>query len=379
MIEQDRMLHIGMLAPPWVPVPPVKYGGTELILDVLCRGLVELGHRVTLFTTGDSTCPVDKQWLFESMDPDRMGAAVLELRHSAAAYDAFESCDIVHDHTLAGPFLAQLHPDLPVVSTNHGPFDADLVDLYGRTASTVPVIAISHDQAGRAPIDLPIGAVIHHGLDVDRYRFDPEGGDYLVSLGRMNPDKGIHIAIEVAHRAGLDLAIAAKMRDPLERRYFDEVIKPKLGNGVEYVGEVDHAEKVELLTGARTLLNPIQWPEPFGLVMAEALACGTPVVGTGRGAAPEIIDHGTTGYLAGTVDGLVRGVVVADQLDRRECREAVVSRFSMQRMARDHEAFYRSVLSRRRALGSGGRLSHDRWPSLSAAAGSPGARYAVAG
>lgn len=381
MKVQDQALRIGVLAPPWVPVPPVRYGGTELILDVLCRGLVERGHHVTLFTTGDSTCPVDKRWLFESMDPDRMGAAVLELRHVAAAYDALKACDIVHDHTLAGLFLGQLHPELPVVSTNHSPFNADLADLFGRTASKVPVIAISRDQAGRAPADLPIGTVIHHGLDLDRYRFDGQGGAHLVALGRMNPDKGIHLAIEVARRTGLDLAIAAKMREPGEKRYFEEVIKPKLGKGIDYVGEVDHAEKVELLTGALALVNPIQWPEPFGLVMPESLACGTPVVGTGFGAAPEIVDHGITGYLAQSVDGLVQGVVDAAQLDRRQCRLAAESRFSMQRMAQDHEDFYRSVLSERqtKAPGTGTVAPNTGYRPVLASAGSVRGGYSIVG
>lgn len=346
-ISQTRPLRIGVLAPPWLPVPPTAYGGTELVLDVLCRGLERRGHEVTLFTTADSTCPVTRKWLFEASDPERMGSSVLELRHAAAAYDVFDDVDIVHDHTLAGLFLGQLHPGLSVVTTNHGPFDADLSDLYGRTASRVPLIAISQDQAARAPSDLPVGAVILHGLDLDRYRMEARPGDYLVSLGRMSPDKGIHTAIEVARQAEIPLLIGAKMREPAEKRYFETMVKPLLGNGIEYVGEVDHARKVDLLTGARALINPIHWPEPFGLVMAESLACGTPVVGTGCGAAPEIVDHGVTGYLADTVDDLVRGVLDSAQLDRSGCRRSMECRFSMDRMARDHEEFYRSVLRRR--------------------------------
>lgn len=341
----DHPLRIGMLAPPWLPVPPPSYGGTELVLDVLCRGLRARGHDVLLFTTGDSTCDVPKAWLFDTADPNRMGASVLELRHVAAAYDAFGACDIVHDHSLAGLVQGQLRSQIPVVATNHGPFDADLSDLYGRAASRIPIVAISHDQAAHAPPSLRIGTVVHHGLDLARYRFDARGGDYLVFLGRMTPDKGVHTAIDVARRTGLHLVIAAKMREPVEKRYFENVIEPLLGGRVEYVGEVGHEHKVNLLRGARALINPIQWPEPFGLVMAEALACGTPVLATHFGAAPEIVDHGTTGFLADTAEELAEAAMNVDLLERRHCRDRAEKHFSMDRMAQDHETFYRSVLA----------------------------------
>lgn len=347
-MSRTERLRVGVVAPPWLAVPPLKYGGTELIIDVLARGLQQRGHDVELFTVGSSTCDVPTRWIFDAVDPDRMGAAVLELRHVAAAYDALAHCDIVHDHTLAGLFLSQLHPELNVVATNHGPFNDDLADLYGRAAATVPVIAISHDQAASAPAGLPIGAVIHHGLDLDRYPIGRGGGDYVVTLGRMSPDKGLDTAIEVARRAGMNLVIAAKMQEPGERRYFEDVIAPKLGRGIEYVGEVDHAGKIALLQEARALLNPIRWPEPFGLVMAEALACGTPVVGTPCGAAPEIVDHGRTGFLGSSTAELIRGVQNVGLLDRAACRAHVERNFSMSRMARDHESFYRSVLAERR-------------------------------
>lgn len=342
----SRSLRVGVLAPPWLPVPPSSYGGTELVVDVLCRGLQARGHEVRLFTTGDSTCDVPREWLFETGDPDRMGSAVIALRHTAAGYDALATCDVVHDHTLVGLFVSRLHPELTVVTTNHGPFDQDLCDLYGRTASTVPLVAISHDQARHAPGNVPIGAVIHHGLDLDRYPFEGQGDDRLVFIGRMNQDKGVHTAIEVARRTGLDLAIAAKMREPVERRYFDTVIRPQLGRGIEYVGEIDHAAKISLLRGARALINPIQWPEPFGLVMAESLACGTPVVASHRGAAPEIVDDGATGFLADTPESLAAAAEDVVYIDRRRCRDRIERHFSMDHMAREHEAFYCSVIQR---------------------------------
>lgn len=343
-------LKIGIIAPPWVPVPPPSYGGTELVLDVLARGLIDQGQDVTLFTTGDSTCQAPMDWLFEESEPDRIGTTVLELRHTSAAYESLAQCDIIHDHTLAGLYVSQLFPDATVVTTNHGPFSDELADVYRLVASTIPLIAISHDQAGSAPDDVPVATVIHHGLDLSRYQAQTaEPGSYLFSLGRMNPDKGIDRAIEVARAAGLPLLIAAKMREPGEQQYFTEVIEPMLGGDIQYIGEVDHIRKVELLQGALALLNPIRWPEPFGLVMIEALACGTPVIATNQGAAPEIVEDGLTGFLADTTQALVDAAVLAHTIDRQVCRRQAEERFSAQRMVEDHLRFYHQVIEQSRA------------------------------
>jgi glycosyltransferase involved in cell wall biosynthesis len=351
-------LRVGIIAPPWVPVPPPSYGGTELVLDVLARGIKQRGHDVVLFTTGDSTCEVYRDWLFERADPDRIGAAVIELRHAGAAYDALANCDIVHDHTLAGLFLADLHLGLPVVTTNHGPFDDDLADIYRR--ADLPVIAISNDQASRAPSDIDVARVIHHGLDLSRYPFDPCGGRYLASLGRMNPTKGIDTAIEVARRAGMPMLIAAKMRERPEQDYFEQVIRPMLGGDIEYIGEVGHAGKIELLQGALALVNPVRWPEPFGLVMIEAMACGTPAIVTRQGAAPELVTDGVTGFVADSVEQLASTVGRAGAVERRRCREIAELRFSMDRMARDHIELYRSVIETHRYRDERSRLAEGR-------------------
>lgn len=345
-----RSLRIGVIAPPWMPVPPAGYGGTEMVLDTLCRGLTERGHRVTLFTLGEATCPVGRAFLFDHVDPHDMGSCRIELRHVAAAYDVLDGLDLVHDHTLAGLFLSQLH-HVPTVTTNHCPFDEDLADLYGRVGRRVPVIAISRDQAARAPAIVSIAAVIHHGLDVGRYPFGERPRDDLVFLGRMSPDKGVDDAIRAARSVGRPLRIAAKMWAPEEHEYFREVVEPLLASDIEYVGEVDHDDKVRLLASAAALVNPIRWHEPFGLVMIEALACGTPVVATRRGAVPELVDDGITGYVADGPDQLVAALASIDRIDRHACRESAERRFSMDRMARDHEAFYRRVLDERRPTG----------------------------
>lgn len=348
----DRPLSIGIIAPPWLTVPPSAYGGTELVIDVLATGLQAAGHDVTLVTVGDSTCPVRRRHLFEHPDPDRMGATVIALRHVAAAYDRLSDpsagIDLVHDHTLAGLFVSALYPRVQVVTTNHGPFNADLVDLYRRVADRIPVIAISDDHAGRAPADLPISAVIRHGLDLGKYPFGRGDEGYALFLGRMAPDKGVDIAIRAARAVGLHLIIAAKMVEPLEHRYFERSVQPQLGDDVEYVGEVDFEKKIELLQGAHVLINPIQWPEPFGLVMAEALACGTPVVGFANGAAPEIVDHGVTGFLSTDEAGLIADLRRWTEIDRVACRHAASARFSATRMVDEHVAVYRAAIREQR-------------------------------
>ena len=346
-------MRVALIAPPWLPVPPPAYGGTEVVLDTLARGLRAAGHDVVLATTGDSRCPVERTWVYEQARTEEIGSVTIELRHLLHAYDATDGADITHDHTVAGPFLVDRFGPRAVVTTNHGPFTDDSKALYRRTARRVPVVAISHHQASTAG-DVPIARVIHHGIDTARFRFGDGAGGYALFLGRMSPTKGVRDAINVARRAGIPLVIAAKQREQPERDYFDTEIKPLLGEGIEYVGEVGGAEKLELLRDAVALLNPIQWDEPFGMCMIEALACGTPVVATPRGAVSEIVDNGTTGYLRTGVQPLADALAEVDALDRRACRAAVEARFSMERMVADHLAFYRDVVAGRSG-GSGPR------------------------
>ncbi len=344
---------VGLMAPPWVPVPPPRYGGTEAVIDRLARGLVEAGHEVFLWTTGDSTCPVPRGHVLDVADGEHMGMAAVELRHLIHGYRAMRdrAVDIVHDHTLIGPVYAGRYPDLPVVTTNHGPFDNALTDLYRAVADEVPVIAISHDQASRAG-DVPIEAVIHHGLDLERFPVGDGRGDergpYLAFLGRMAPEKGARRAALVARSVGMRLLIAAKMREPWERRFFAEQVEPLLGDGIEYVGEIGHDDKVRLLGAATALVNPIRWPEPFGLVMIEALACGTPVLAFDQGSAPEIVEDGVTGFVSRTVEEMASDVTRVAELDRRACRRAAETRFSTERMVRDHLAVYERLVARNR-------------------------------
>ena len=339
----ERPLRVGLIAPPWVPVPPPVYGGTELVIDLLARGLVEAGHHVVLFSTGDATCPVDRRWRY----PRALGTTadfVAELAHVETAYRAMADVDIIHDHTMTGPTWAELPPEgTPVVTTVHGPFTAEFRHLYATAARRgARLIAISHHQRRSAP-EVPIAGIIHHGVDVNTIPVGDGDGGYVLFLGRMHPDKGAHRAIAAARAAGRQIVLAAKMWEPAERRYFAERVEPMLGRDAVYVGECGAEEKLELLRGADALVNPIRWPEPFGLVMAEALACGTPVVAFREGAAPEIIDHGSTGFLCMDQDELAANLSRIGEIKRSTCRAAAESRFSTQRMVNDHMSLYRPL------------------------------------
>ncbi|MHB1533779.1 MAG: glycosyltransferase family 4 protein [Acidimicrobiales bacterium] len=342
-------MRIAIVAPPWLSVPPPGYGGTENVLDALARGLQDAGHHVLLCTTGDSTCPVDRTSVFNEAIGVGSGNSVDEIRHVIHAYDALEGVDVVHDHTLVGPLYAAAFPDLPVVTTNHGPFNAELIDLYRVLAQRLPVVAISHHQASTAS-DVPIAAVIHHGVKTEDFPVGPGGGGYALFLGRMHPGKAPHRAAHIARQAGFPLRIAAKMSEPAERAYFDAMVRPLLGDDVTFVGEVDRQAKAELLAGAECLLNPIAWPEPFGMVMIEAMACGTPVITTPFGAAPEIVEDGVVGFVRSDEAGLIQALGRVHEIDRAACRRRVEQHFSVKRMVAKHLAVYeRAAAYRSRA------------------------------
>jgi glycosyltransferase involved in cell wall biosynthesis len=339
-------MRIAILAPPWLPIPPPAYGGTENVLDALARGLKNAGHDVVLCTTGDSTCPVDRTSVFQKAIGVGSGSSVDEIRHVLHAYEEVQDCDLVHDHTLVGPLYSAAFPDLPVVTTNHGPFNAELIDLYRVLSDRVPVIAISEHQASTAT-GVQIAAVIHHGVSLADFPVGKGGGGYAMFLGRMHPGKAPHVAAQIAREAGFPLKIAAKMNEPAEHAYFEEMVRPLLGGNVEYVGEVDRPAKLALLSQAECLLNPIAWPEPFGMVMIEALACGTPVLTTPFGAAPEIVRDGVVGFVRPGLADLVEALGHVHEIDRVACRTRVAERFSVERMVADHADLYERVAAGR--------------------------------
>lgn len=337
-------MRVGLIAPPWIPIPPPAYGGIEAVLDALARGLVDAGHEVLLVTTGDSTCPVERRWVYEEARPEEIGSFLVEQHHVQHAFEALTGVDIVHDHTVAGPILADRFPLPPLLTTNHGPFTAETGSLYRLIAGRVPIVAISHHQASTAGA-IPVARVIHHGLDQARYPVGDGSGGYLLFLGRMSPSKGVRQAIEIARLAGMPLVIAAKMRAEPEREYFEADIAPLLGPDVSYAGEVGGAAKLELIGGAAGMLNPVSWDEPFGFCMIEAMACGTPIIATPRGAVPEIVDDGVTGFLCSTEQDMAAAVAQLHSIDRGACRAAVETRFSARRMVADHVDLYEEILA----------------------------------
>jgi len=346
-------LRIAQIAPLWERVPPILYGGTERVVAHLTEELVHRGHAVTLFASGDSDTRAQLVAAAPRalrLDPEARDPLAPHMIELAQVFEHAREFDVIHSHVdyLAFP-LARLSP-VPMLHTMHGRLDQPYLRPLYRHFRDQPMVSISNAQrAPLARLGMRWVATVYHGLPLERYRYASRAGRYLVFLGRLSPEKRPDLAIEVAKRVGLPLKIAAKV-DPADRAYFAREIAPLLDHPlVEYLGEVGDGAKIELLGGALALLFPIDWPEPFGLVMIEAMACGTPVVARPCGSVPEVIADGRTGFLADTLEELIDAVKRVDELDRAECRRLVERRFTAERMADDYLAVYRQLLTRARA------------------------------
>ena len=339
-------MRILQIAPPWFPVPPTGYGGTEQVVGLLADGLVERGHEVTLVAAGGSTSRARLRTTFAAAPTARLGDATTALTHAVAAYDGAYGFDVIHDHTVAGAAVGAFAGQAPVVHTVHGPWTSEAHAFYTRVHGRVQLVAISHDHAVRAPVGIRLAGVVHNGVDVAAHPFVAEPCGDLAFVGRANPEKGPLLAIEVARRLGRHLRMAIKVNEPQEHEYFATQIAPALERAdAEIVPITSHADKCRLLGEAAVLLFPITWPEPFGLVPVEANACGTPVVAFAEGAVPEIIEHGRTGVLVarGDLDGFTAAVERAARLQRATCRSAVTERFDAAHMVARYERLYRRV------------------------------------
>jgi hypothetical protein len=340
-------LSVGLVAPPWLAVPPERYGGVEWVVSLLADGLVELGHDVTLFAAGGSITRAALTTTSDEPLTASYGRTLPELRQVLAAWQASSQFDLISDHSgLLGAAMADLSA-CPVVHTVYGPLDGEAGALYPAIAHQNPRLRfISLTLQQREPLpDLPWAGNCPMAIDLDAYPASQQDDGYLLFLGRMAPQKGAHSAIAVAERCGLPLKIAGKMHDVEEREYFARMVQPRLSSSIEWVGEVRHEEKVRLLQRARATLFPIDWEEPFGLAMIESMACGTPVVATRRGAVPEVVADGVSGVIVDGPEGLADGIEAARAISADSCRTYVEDRFSDRRMVRAYEEVFREVMA----------------------------------
>lgn len=343
-------MRIAQLAPLDEAVPPKRYGGTERVVSWLTEELVRRGHDVTLFASGDShtaaeLVPVVARAERPGGDPGALAARILQLGLLARRAHRF---DVIHSHLDLFGFPGL--DERPSLSTMHGRLD---VGLYGPILRAFPrhaLVSISDAQRAPVPDACWIGTV-HHGLPIDEYPFTAAPRDYFAFVGRMSPEKRPHVAIDIARRAGVRLLLAAKI-DRVDREYFDTMVRPRLREpGIEYVGELAEREKIELVRHARALLFPILWPEPFGLVMIEALACGTPVLTRRCGSTPEVVVDGEVGFVCDDDAELLHALQATDRIERWRCRAHVARHFDVARMAQRYEQLYRRVAADTRSRG----------------------------
>jgi glycosyltransferase involved in cell wall biosynthesis len=344
------------VAPPYFDVPPAAYGGVEAVVAELADALVDRGHAVTLIGAGRPGTKAAFVPVWAQTMPERLGEPFPEIVHAAVTRRAVErlaevdGLDVVHDHTMSGPLNAPAYGalGLPTVVTMHGPVDDDLHRYYRALGDGVHMVAISDRQRQLAP-ELNWVGTVHNALRLDTWPFRPDKADYALFLGRFHPNKAPHLALEAAHAAGLPLILAGKCAEPAERAYFEREVRPRLTAADRVFGVADAVAKRTLLADARCLLFPVQWEEPFGMVMIEAMACGTPVVALRGGAVPEVVLDGVTGFIRDDPAELPAALARVHEIDPAKCRARVEERFSSVRLAAGYEAAYRLALSRRPA------------------------------
>ncbi len=352
-------MRIAQVAPLYESVPPKLYGGTERVVSWLTEELVRLGHEVTLFASGDSMTkarliPVCSESLrLSPVSVDHLAHHLILIEQVLRLKEEF---DLIHFHIDYLHFPVSKRERYTHVSTLHGRLDIpDLVPLY-EIYGDMPVVSISHAQRDPLP-QLNWQRTVHHGIPKDNYKFHRGRGKYLAFLGRTSPEKGLDRAIEIARGAGVPLKIAAKI-DRVDQEYFDSCIRPMLDSSeVEFVGEVGFPQKNDFLGNAAALLFPICWPEPFGLVMIEAMACGTPVIAYRFGSVPEVVANEVTGYIVSDLDGATEAVRKIDRLDRKKVRKHFEQHFTADRMAKEYLTVYDWLTNRKKTPTASGVLN----------------------
>lgn len=343
-------MRIAQIAPLAERVPPPAYGGIELVVGLLTDELVKRGHEVTLFASGDSISLANLVSVHPRalrLDPDVKEHGIYEMLQLGLVYERAAEFDIIHSHVCCSALPYANLVDTPTVHTLHGVFTPDNEKMF-QYAKRQPFISISNAQR-EMRLGLNYAATVYNGIDVSSYEFhaQPDNPPYLVFLGRISPEKGTHLAIEIAKRTGWHLKIAGKV-DVVDKEYFAQEIKPHIdGKQIEYVGEANHQQKNALMGGAVATLFPITWREPFGLVMTESMASGTPVIAMKLGSTVEVIDHGKTGFLCENVEDFIAAVDKVTDLNRHDCRQHVENHFSLQNMVDGYEAVYQQIIAER--------------------------------
>jgi glycosyltransferase involved in cell wall biosynthesis len=343
-------LRIAMLAPPWIPVPPPGYGGIEFVVALLTDALVAHGHYVELYCAPGSSSSAKVHPLLERAHPEGIERSLFEADHVGRAFDDMDAAaergepfDLIHNHCGYMPLAMADRIALPVVHTVHGPFDHDAKPFYAAHGSKGSLVCISRSQASAAPASANVAAVVYNPMDVESWPWKQDKEDYLLWLGRFVPEKGPQRAITVAKESGRPLVLAGTVQPGYER-FFASEIQPHIdGEQIRFVGEVGGARKQHLFANAFAFLMPIAWPEPFGMVIVEALAAGTPVLAFSHGAAPEIIQHGVNGFLVEDEHQMAAMVDKAGEIDPEACRRSA-ERFSPDRVAAGYEEVFRQVL-----------------------------------
>ncbi|UGT64892.1 glycosyltransferase family 4 protein [Nocardia asteroides] len=343
-----------MVVPPYFDVPPKAYGGVEAVVADLVDSLVGLGHEVTLLGAGEPGTKANFLPLWDRAVPERLGEPFPEVVHALRVRRAIErlagtdGVDLVHDHTFAGPLNAPAYAGLglPTVVTVHGPVQDDSYRYYREMGDEVALVAISDRQRALAP-DLNWVGRVHNALHVDEWPFQAEKKEYALFLGRYTEDKAPHLAVQAAHEAGIPLVLAGKCSEPAEQNYFEEKVRPLLGEQDHVFGMADATAKRRLLSEASCLLFPVRWEEPFGMVMIEAMVCGTPVVALRGGAVPEVVVDGVTGRICDDPAELPAAIAEVRGYDPAACRAHVAANFGAETLGRGYEDVYRKLLRER--------------------------------